>query len=88
MIQQLPYPLSLLESYLDFSENQIFDISCFSQIDCFSQQFFARIGLSLSCASSCARQRECWARFSVCGVGFQSAHIIRNSTIPGQQWVN
>jgi len=44
----------------------------FSQIGLFFLQFSTPARLSLSCASSCARQHALarWARFGIFGVGF------------------
>jgi len=50
----------------------------FPQIRFLSDLFlFTRLGLSISCASSCARQRAGYVRFGVCGVSFQCTTIKR-----------
>ena len=57
MIQQLPFVLSLLQSYLHFFWKFKDDI--FSQTGWGFRFFWTRFGLSLSCIPSCARQRAC-----------------------------
>jgi len=66
MIQQLPFPLSLLESYFHFSGSSK---TAFFEPDWTFRHFVSQVGLSLSCTYSCARQRARSARFGVCGVG-------------------
>jgi len=79
MNQQLPFPLSLLESYFHFSGSS--EIIFFPQPDWAFRHFLSQVGLSLSCTYSSARQRARSACFGVGGVEVISRQLCRQKEL-------